>query len=81
MQAHQASQWDDTLSILQTELKGSLTREDVELGPRNLSTEWDRILGLKACAKAISHDPGGRLKLVESVNFPIKCGKMREKRQ
>jgi hypothetical protein len=43
MQAHQASHWDDTLSILQTELKGPVTREVVELWKRNLQAELDRI--------------------------------------
>lgn len=43
MQAHQASLWDDTLSILQTELKGPVTREDVELWKRDLYAELDRI--------------------------------------
>ncbi len=37
MQAHQASHWDDTLSILQTELKGQVTREDVERWKRTRS--------------------------------------------
>lgn len=43
MQAHQASHWDDTLSILQTELKGPVTREHVELWKMNLYAELDRI--------------------------------------
>jgi hypothetical protein len=43
MQAHQASHWDDTLSILQTELKGPVTREDVDIWKRNLLAELDRI--------------------------------------
>ncbi|WP_141733076.1 hypothetical protein [Oligoflexus tunisiensis] len=43
MQAHQASHWDDTLSILQTELKGAVTRDDVELWKKSLYEELDRI--------------------------------------
>ncbi len=43
MQAHQASHWDDTLSILQTELKGQVTREDVERWKRDLYAELERI--------------------------------------
>jgi len=43
MQAHQASHWDDTLSILQTELKGPVTQGDVELWKKNLHTELNRI--------------------------------------
>ncbi|HYX37028.1 MAG TPA: hypothetical protein VE954_28335 [Oligoflexus sp.] len=43
MQSHHASHWDDTLSILQTELKGSVTREDVLLWKKNLHAALERI--------------------------------------
>ena len=43
MPAQEASHWDDTLSVLQTELTGAVTRDDVERWKKRLYSELERI--------------------------------------
>lgn len=42
-EAHHASHWDDTLSLLQTELKGPVTARDVQLWEKELQRELDLV--------------------------------------